>query len=260
MDLNGMILQSWLRIAIHQQKHELPDMFQDLIREECMWIFRLLMDDLEVLVTIGGGGCLWRFTGWWLNHPFEKYESNWKISPGSENKKYTKCLKPPLSLDMTINLGMSIQSPMDLEMSTNFVDAIDGCLISKLTACHWKSMVGRCWKTQCLFGIACFPGLSQLQGEYAQATKTTEKPHLPHCISNDLFKLMLREVPLSSIENINAALKYMIQQGSLHPKIRGKTSLTKLYHRFCHQFDPPPPKKKKHEWLIQWPCPKGIDY
>ena len=77
-----------------------------------------------------------------------------------KNKKYNKCLKPPLSLDMTINLGMSIQSPMDLEMSTNFVDAIDGCLISKLTACHWKSMVGRCWKMKCLFGIACFPGLS----------------------------------------------------------------------------------------------------
>ena len=38
-------------------------------------------------------------------------------------------------LDTTINLGMFIQSPMDLEISTNFLDPVDGCLISlKLTA------------------------------------------------------------------------------------------------------------------------------
>ena len=31
-------------------------------------------------------------TSWWLNHPSEKYESNWIISPSrGENKRYLSC-------------------------------------------------------------------------------------------------------------------------------------------------------------------------
>ena len=32
-------------------------------------------------------------SSWWLSHPFEKYESNWIISPNRDEHK--KCLKPP---------------------------------------------------------------------------------------------------------------------------------------------------------------------
>ncbi len=61
--LNHLLVTGWVQDVFHEQ-------YQPINVSNDSWI-----------------------TSWWLNHPSEKYSSNWIISPNrAENKKY---LKPP---------------------------------------------------------------------------------------------------------------------------------------------------------------------